>query len=257
MGTLTLEATGMRLSTITAICTTNATVTNLAAAFEGLTPSIVSGIEVAKFNQVIKTADASSVCISQCKKKGFRNAITLCVRVDPTKLVNVKVCTSGKMQLTGCKSMDQAIDAVKKIYDTYPNLFQCPENHAFTAQIYPVMTNYDLRIGFLINRTKLDEILSRQPSMSSMVEISYGYPGVICKQPIEQGAQVGVHVLSKTGGQWTNEKTTQAVTGGKTTLMVFQTGAVIASGQCVETILPHVQKFMHTIEEHRQAIQLT
>lgn len=248
----------MRLSTLTAVCRTNATITDLAAAFERLQPT-GDPVVCAKYKSDVKVCAhlAGSKAVGKPPKRGFRNAITLIVNCGD-KNVNVKVCASGNMQLTGCKGMHHAQSAVRHVYRCMRESMQL-EGEQFTARIHPVMTNYDIRLGYTVNRKRLDEILNDQTGMLSMVEISFGYPGVICKMPVDDETVVDVHVLHllEPSGVWTHSVEHDRAAQGKfTTFMVFQSGAVIASGQCSATIQPHVDAFMRVVNQHRASIQM-
>ena len=52
------------------------------------------------------------------KKKVFYNQVSLCVIVkDKAKPVNIKLFSNGSIQMTGCKVIDNAIDALHKLFN--------------------------------------------------------------------------------------------------------------------------------------------
>jgi hypothetical protein len=106
------------------------------------------------------------------KKSFFRNSVTIQMKIAHGKFVNGKICSNGKFQITGC-SEDKY--AYQFIYILYEKMMETSEyigepivslikNSIFktdypTAIINVVMKNINFKIGFKIQREKLDEYI--------------------------------------------------------------------------------------------------
>jgi TATA-box binding protein (TBP) (component of TFIID and TFIIIB) len=137
---------------------------------------------------------------SKKKKKNFYNQASIVVDVKNKKRVNIKVFKNGAIQMTGCKNIENFIDAMtvlcseltkrKAIYDKTEckiikkEFVTNPEN-VNVSDIYNFkirMINSNFHIGFLINRENLYELLSKdgircsfEPCIHACVNIKYNY----------------------------------------------------------------------------------
>jgi hypothetical protein len=101
----------------------------------------------------------------------FRNSVTIQMKIDThNKFVNGKVCSNGKFQITGC---NEEVYAYKFIYYLYEvmritseqigeDIFTIQKNSVFKSEcpaaiINVVMKNINFKIGFNINRERLDQ----------------------------------------------------------------------------------------------------
>lgn len=106
-------------------------------------------------------------------KTSFRNSITIQMKIDDDKkFVNGKVSSNGKFQITGCNDEKYAYRFIYYIYETMKkiseqvgeSLFTIHKGNVFRTE-YPaaiinvVMKNINFKIGFHINRERLDDYI--------------------------------------------------------------------------------------------------
>ncbi len=111
------------------------------------------------------------------------------------KIINIKVSSNGKFQITGCKKDQQYIDAImylfelmkktqewtnEKIFDIEKNLY-IPEENTFSIIFKTVMQNMDFNIGFMISRQRLDNFINKHSKYYSIFEASISGAGVNIK----------------------------------------------------------------------------
>ena len=106
------------------------------------------------------------------KKSFFRNSVTIQMKINENKFVNGKICSNGKFQITGCNEDRYAYQFIYILYEkmletaTYIGepIVTLIKNTIFTSN-YPtaimniVMKNINFKIGFQIQREKLDEYI--------------------------------------------------------------------------------------------------
>jgi TATA-box binding protein (TBP) (component of TFIID and TFIIIB) len=249
-----LDHTSISTQTVVAACNFVIDRNELSALYEKMQPD--STLVVIKLGaRVKKLSPPADKLGKRADKPGFRNALTLVLRCGG-KFVNVKVCVSGKLQITGCKGLDTAHEAVKTMWSYLAHYIPYPTPGPFRCDMWPVMTNFDLRVDFQINRRRMDEILYKNKVMS-MIETSFGYPGIICKMPVDESAAcvpVDTLLLHEEKDTWTVTRAYQPAGPNKhTTFMIFQSGSVIASGLCESTVRPHAEilhELMYTNREY-------
>lgn len=121
--------------------------------------------------------------VSNC----FPHSITLIIVVENVpeiKWVNVKISRNEKMHLTGCKTQEQYILAVKWIFyhiyqiekisgEKYMGINPIFDTLTHSRFIFNVvMKNIDNSAGFEIDRKKIDTFLNKYTSFSSTFEVS-------------------------------------------------------------------------------------
>lgn len=146
------------------------------------------------------------------KHKSFYNQATLIIDVKKKKGVNVKVFKNGAIQMTGCKSFKNCVDAVtilcnelqknKAIYDKQERkiirkyFVNNPDNISSLGNDFKItcvtlddvdvfkirMINSNFRVGFLINRETLYSLLTKmeirctfEPCIHACVNIKFNY----------------------------------------------------------------------------------
>jgi TATA-box binding protein (TBP) (component of TFIID and TFIIIB) len=207
-----------------------------------------------------KHGDSIRQCASitrQGKRKtklGFRNAVTLVLKCCG-KYVNVKIARSCKMQITGCKGLDHAEAAAKITYAYLQPKIVCVQPVHITA--WPVMTNFDFKLGYEISRRRVDTLLHRH-NVLSMVESSFGYPGVITKCPVEPNAKIEAREFTYTHQQqWVSTHTfIDAPVKKYTTFMFFQSGSVIVSGISEHTVRGHIEYVLNILRTNEAFIRV-
>jgi TATA-box binding protein (TBP) (component of TFIID and TFIIIB) len=133
-------------------------------------------------------------------KKNFYNQATLVVDVKNKRRVNVKLFKNGAVQLTGCKNIENFIDAMEIICNELTKTkavynktdckiirkeFVTKQENTSVENIYNFkisMINSNFHIGFIVNREILYEILTKsgirssyEPCIHACVNIKYNY----------------------------------------------------------------------------------
>lgn len=123
------------------------------------------------------------------KKTFFRNAVSVVMKVDGKK-INFKISSSKqhkrvKFQITGCKSISHAIQAIKRWLEVVKSSDVIePSSDSLTVIFTTVMVNVNIDLGFNINREKFDKYINDSTEYMSLLETSFGYTGLNIKVPI-------------------------------------------------------------------------
>ena len=93
-----------------------------------------------KKNKIKKTI------IKKKQKREFHNQISLNVMVvsKKDKPVNIKLFTNGSIQMTGCKSVENVIDVLAKIFDELKTIRAIIDTKTFTIVDKPFVNNFDV-----------------------------------------------------------------------------------------------------------------
>lgn len=188
---------------------------------DNITPS--GSIITMKYDDRIKGVDLKQKKKDDAKeKKCFRNSFTVVIFVND-KMVNLKVCRNGVLQVTGCKSVYQVEGAVKHLWNyikdqkgsiytfntsyipniTKPDYSDIEDISDFELEneddpdiiigkpifemlIIPAMRNIDFKLGFNVDRERLANYISTQTDFHSLLETSFGYTGVNIKFPLSK-----------------------------------------------------------------------
>lgn len=220
--------------------------------------------------------DLRGVELKKKKKsnKYFRNAVTIIISVN-NKLINLKISTNGKFQVTGCKNFDNCKCAIKHLLniltlnkEVYFN--KCGDKIQITFN--NVMTNKDFSMGITVNRENLDKIINIETNYKSLYEISFGYTGVNLKMQLDKNLErefncMEFDINTQTYRDYTinyedyiktlNEKELIKENKDKyITFLVFQSGNVIMSGmneifmeKYYNIFYDIVQNNLHSIED--------
>jgi TATA-box binding protein (TBP) (component of TFIID and TFIIIB) len=114
-------------------------------------------------------------------KTYFLNSITVILMIDEGKMINTKISKNGKFQITGCKDNNHFIQCIKYIYEHIrvserqigEKICELKPNSEYS---YPriifniVMKNIDFKVGFSIQRDKLDTFISVNTDFHSHYE---------------------------------------------------------------------------------------
>ena len=112
----------------------------------------------------------------------FRNSVTIQMKIDvKNKFVNGKVCSNGKFQITGCNDEAYAYKFIYYLYDLMDKTGKQIGEEIFTIQKssvfksdYPaaiinvVMKNINFKIGFNVNRERLDNYIRENTDYFSL-----------------------------------------------------------------------------------------
>ena len=180
--------------------------------------------------------------------KYFRNAVTIIISVN-NKLINLKISSNGKFQVTGCKDFNNCKKAIQYLFDI---IIQEKEKYFKKCEdkvkiiFNNVMTNKDFSVGFSVNRENLDNIINSSTEYNSLLETSFGYTGVNLKMKLDPKIERSfnymeldtftkkytegqidyqTYVKSLTDKELLKEQKTRHIT-----FLIFQSGNVIMSG---------------------------
>jgi TATA-box binding protein (TBP) (component of TFIID and TFIIIB) len=113
-------------------------------------------------------------------KTYFLNSVTVIIVLEEGKMVNAKISKNGKFQITGCKNNSHFLKCVEYIYghikdsqeQTGEKIYtkKNPEDKDIRFVFNIVMKNIDFKIGFSIQRDKLDTFISMGTEFTSHYE---------------------------------------------------------------------------------------
>jgi hypothetical protein len=130
---------------------------------------------------------------SETKKTHFRNSVSIVIVIN-NKMINFKISRNGKIQMTGCKTDEQAEEVMKYLWNyikdtdiyTYKQKQDTEEIYNYFESIFiPAMRNIDFSLGFHVNREELDTYINTEGKYFSLLETSFGYTGVNIKIPLD------------------------------------------------------------------------
>lgn len=208
---------------------------------------------------------------SIANKKYFRNAVTIVMMLE-NKLINFKVPQQGKIQITGCKSENHAIECIQFFWKTLQELGNTCyrwDSNELRVIIRMVLTNINFNCGFSINREKLDQYFNVHTKYNSLLELSVGYTGVNIKVPFEH-RNTSITTMVFIDDTWTKdtilyndylellpekERTKEIRKKRKNTFLVFHSGTVIMSGMSPEYMRETYNEFRSIITKSRPIIE--
>tara|TARA_Y100000996_G_C22521303_1_gene642583 strand:+ start:456 stop:1199 length:744 start_codon:yes stop_codon:yes gene_type:complete len=158
------------------------------------------------------------------KKKIFYNQSTIHV-VHAKKIMNVKLFNNGRIQITGLKTEEQAIELVDLLL-TYFKDFDILEEETELIDNKTVLINSDFDIGMDINREKLHKEIINSSFYSSYEPCIY--PGVNIKYFINTENPSGIcscNSLCNGKGNGCGDGQCK-----KVTIAVFKSGKIIITG---------------------------
>lgn len=112
-------------------------------------------------------------------KTYFLNSITVIMVLEDGKMINAKISKNGKFQITGCKDNNHFIQCVQYIYNHVlesekqigEKIVKIKNNETHPCIIFNiVMKNIDFKVGFSIQRDKLDTFISLNTDFHSHYE---------------------------------------------------------------------------------------
>jgi len=156
------------------------------------------------------------------KKKAFYNQVTLIVRTKKNKIesktTNIKLFSNGAIQMTGCKGIDNIIEVLEKVFNELKTVKATVDYKTGTIierpfvsdvtmldikNVYDIkisMINSNFTIGFTIDRDKLFDLLVADGIGCSYDPLTHAGVNIKCEK------------------------------SDKTTIFVFESGAVIITG---------------------------
>lgn len=118
-------------------------------------------------------------------KTYFLNSVTVVMLLKNGKIINSKISQNGKLQITGCKNMDQCVEMIQHLFRHMKEIevqigeqmfslkygSKCAErNPTFVFNV--VMKNIDFKIDYNINREKLNRYINENTNYCSLFEAS-------------------------------------------------------------------------------------
>ena len=136
-------------------------------------------------------------------KKYFRNAMTIVIYIN--KFINFKISSNGNFQITGSKNITESMDCILYFLyyiHLYPHLYSMNSHYETITNQYgiyfmfkTVMTNIVFKLGFNINREKLDKLVIKDTPWNSLFETSLGYTGVNIKVPLDNIDNYNIYTI--------------------------------------------------------------
>lgn len=248
---------------------------------KNLNKHIVSGSIISVMYNIDNKTVLRGVQLKKKEPKSFRNCMTVVIFCKDNKKVNFKVSSNGTIQMTGCKSKDNAIEVLEHFWNIIKKnkkeVFLNEEDISkpFEFLLIPSMRNIDLNLGFNVNRSELSKIIRRMPDedIRSMLEPSFGYTGGNVKFLLDFDIKnlridkitffddkeytiekkIYNHWLSTLSEKELNKKLTNQ---RYNTFLVFHSGKVIMSGIDETTMENAYNRFVKIIEDNYEYIKI-
>ena len=123
------------------------------------------------------------------KNKYFRNSLSI-IMVHNLNHINIKINTTGNLQVTGCKNESSIEYCIRKLWSilrTENDLYKFKDENDNTIKItyIPYMCNIDFNLNYSIDRIKLDRYFNLNTSYPSIFESNIGHTGVNIKFPLK------------------------------------------------------------------------
>lgn len=196
----------------------------------------------------------------------FRNSTTIIIYVE-NKLINFKLSRRGTLQMTGCKSLEQARKCVMYFWS---HLIKHPDKYTFkdgedSFRVYYdfVMKNIKFDIGFKVDREAINDFINRATKHNSIFETTIGYAGVNVKFEIDSKRDSEFMVAyddyvddkpNSSGAISYKELAEKMKIRAKKryiTFLIFQSGIVIMSGKDNVYMKEPYDEFQSMIKTHR------
>jgi TATA-box binding protein (TBP) (component of TFIID and TFIIIB) len=209
--------------------------------------------------------------------KFFRNTLSIALYVG--KLINMKIPTKGKLQMTGCISPEQAELCVKYLWDILSQYEQSDNSYRLYGDEQNLitihrtkMTNKIFNTGFNVNRQNLDIYMNQNTRFTSLLETSFGYTGVNIKTSFDIDPENTKLTRLKCDkyNNWektyitlskyldslsVNERTKENNKRPRITFLVFHSGTVIMSGMTVQYMKSVYNDFIEVLKNNRELLE--
>ena len=205
---------------------------------------------------------------------GFRNSISIVIKVSKDKFINTKLSKNGKFQVTGSKDLSHTLSCLDYMWRYIQALGVYRFKNEETVPrcvVKVVMTNINYHIGYSINRQALDMHMNTNTRFVSIYIPTYRYSGVNIKFPAKN------HVDDRLKSVYWNDDGKMIVTQGMYrqylnllsdkdrkkeenrdryhTWLIFQSGSVIQSGPNYSEMKKMRAMFMDILQKHKYTIQ--
>jgi TATA-box binding protein (TBP) (component of TFIID and TFIIIB) len=170
-------------------------------------------------------------------KKSFFNQVTLCVMVESKKEkpVNLKIFSNGSMQMTGCKTIDNALDTIEKIFIELKKVKGILDKKTLKIVEKPFCENIDCLNYNSIKNIRVEMIVSKftypckinRPLLFEILQKEQ----IECKYDPELHASVDLKIIF-------DEK--------KISVFIFEKGSIVITGARNCKQLEYAYKFINT-----------
>jgi hypothetical protein len=202
------------------------------------------------------TIGLSKKDIMNCRgkvKNAFYNCFALIVRFlynDSFKEIHIKVFNTGKLEIPGVLNND-ILEIVKRIIleIIQPHIERQLE-FIESNQEDNVLINSNFNCGFYINRERLHTILRSEKYQIESAYDPCSYPGVKCKFYYNHDIKNDDEQIGQVLMQDRKMKMNELIENNKyreVSFMIFRTGSCLIVGNCNETILMVVYRFIRKI----------
>lgn len=212
---------GVTISTISATCNLN-TLMNLINISKFLELSNNDIISI-KHDKSIRSLEPIKTKRKKATKKtkNFYNQITMVIKVDEEKNINVKLFTNGSVQMTGCKSIDNCNVVLQKLMNRLKDRYYIIEdNEIIEKQMVESLDKLEIKnfkIDMINSNFKINYKINREILHNIMKSMS-----------IDSGYKPNIHACVNIKYQMEN----------KISIFVFESGNIIITGaKCTEHII--------------------
>jgi TATA-box binding protein (TBP) (component of TFIID and TFIIIB) len=170
-------------------------------------------------------------------KKSFFNQVTLCVMVESKKEkpVNLKLFSNGSMQMTGCKTIDNALDTLEKMFSELRKVKGVLDKNSLKIVDKPFCDNIEFLNYGGIKNIRVEMIVSKftypckinRPLLFELLQIEH----IECKYDPELHASVDLKILF-------DEK--------KISVFIFEKGSIVITGARNCKQVEHAYNFINT-----------
>lgn len=233
------EPTPIRISTMTVISNFNSVVDidklyDMIELEDDVTNNIYPRIDFIKYGGDKIKGNTKKNKKKKNKKNYFQNQLTICILLDDTKKMNMKLFKNGKVQLTGIKDVNiinigcRYIVNLIKTKNTEQSIIENTEKLNYIDNSYNiVLINSDFKVNYLLNRDNIFKLLN-QINFFVIYEPDI-YPGVNLKYFINSTNKIpGIcNCVNKCIGKGTCNGDGDCK---RVTIAIFQSGSIIITG---------------------------
>jgi TATA-box binding protein (TBP) (component of TFIID and TFIIIB) len=181
------------------------------------------------------------------KKSAFYNCFATIIRIfheGKYKEVNIKLFNTGKLEIPGIQNIETLHISVNILTNIINSISNLNVNH-LKNNIETVLINSNFSCNYYINRTTLYNILKFEYNIHSLYD-PCSYPGIQCKFFYNKDTNMHdgtCHCEKKCNLNKKNKDNVCRVIS----FMIFRTGSILVVGNCDETILNIVYRFIVNI----------
>ena len=197
--------------------------------------------DIRKINIGCNTKDLISY---RKKKKGaFYNCFALILRIfhsNKFKEIHIKVFNTGKLEIPGIQNDEMLYMALNNLINILQPFIEKKLTYD-KNKIQTVLINSNFNCNYIINRNKLYDLLKFKYNITSLYD-PCSYPGIQSKFYFNSNYSNNDGICKCSKKCVSKNKKCYIVS-----FMIFRTGSVLIVGQCNETILNYIYKFLSNL----------